>query len=53
MSRKVSGPKLLVAESKEKLPRIGEKRDGGFVVTINEETLEYTVRRFVDGEERA
>jgi hypothetical protein len=49
MKRQVSAPKVCKAPTREALPRIGEKRDGGFVVTINEETLEYTVRRFVEG----
>jgi hypothetical protein len=50
MTRRVSAPKLCKAPDREHLPHIGEKRDGGHVVTINEETLEYTVRRFM-GEE--
>jgi len=53
MNRKVSAPKLCRAPDKERLPRIGEERDGGFVVTVNEETLEYTVRRFVDATQPA
>lgn len=52
MTRKVSAPKRCVAESKERLPRIGELRDGGFVVALNEETLEYYVRRFADENEQ-
>lgn len=47
VKREVSSPKLCVAPDRERLPRIGQHTDGGFVVTINEETLEYTVRRFV------
>ena len=47
MKRDVSAPKVCIAAAKEALPRIGEQRDGGFVVTVNEETLQYTVRRFV------
>jgi hypothetical protein len=47
MKREVSAPKLCRAPDREHLPRIGQLSDGGFVVTINEETLEYTVRRFV------
>lgn len=53
MKRTVSAPKLCRVPSKEALPRIGELRDGGFVVTVNEETLEYTVRRFVDEPSRS
>ena len=48
MNRKVSAPKFCKAARREELPRIGEERDGGFVVTLNEETLEYSVRRFVE-----
>lgn len=50
MKRDVSAPKLCVASSPERLPRIGQHTDGGFVVTVNEETLQYTVRRFVEGQ---
>lgn len=48
MNRKVSAPKFCKAARREELPRIGEERDGGFVVQLHEETLEYSVRRFVE-----
>ena len=46
-ARQVSAPKICKAARREELPRIGEERDGGFVVSVREDALEYSVRRFV------